>query len=505
MRTSFTAVIVAWQAARVIRRTALSPWVGAMAAVQFAVLLATSTRYGYHRDELYFIVAGSHPALGYPDQPPLVPLISWAMHSVWPSLVLLRLPSALVAATTTLLAGEIAREVGGGRRAQLIAAGCTASSGFALAVGHFVTTTTFDLLSTTALLWLVIRALVRRSARPMLAAGVVVGLGVEAKPQVGFVAIVVVCVLLVIGPRDVLRSLWTVGGAVAAVAIAAPYVVWQQRHGWPQLTVAQNIGGSAEGGRVGFIPFQLLLVSPVLAPVWIAGLIAPFRRLELHRLRFVPVTYVVLLVAYIAGNGKAYYLASLYPAVLALGALPAADWTARALARSRTLMIAIALSVVISGFIALPLLPARSLQGSAVMAINPDQGETVGWPRFIDTVATAWHAIPAVERAHTAIFTGNYGEAGAVDVLGRSHGLPRAYSGHNAFSEWGMPPPTDAHALVIGYNRASDTAPYFGTCRTLATVDNGVGLENDEQGLPLLFCRPTAPWATLWPQLRHYG
>lgn len=488
-----------------IRPAGLSRWVGVTAAVQLAVLLATSTRYGYHRDELYFIVAGSHPALGYPDQPPLVPLISWAMHSLSASLVLLRLPSALVAAATTVLAGVVAREAGGGRRAQVIAATCTASSGFALAVGHFVTTTTFDLLSTTAFLWLVVRAVARRSARPMLAAGVVAGLGVEAKPQVGFVAIVVVCVLLVLGPRDVLESGWTVGGALAAVAIAAPYVLWQQRHGWPQLTVARNIGGSAEGGRAGFIPFQLLLVSPVLAPVWIAGLLAPFRRPGLRRLRFVPVVYGVLLVAYIAGNGKAYYLASLYPVVLALGALPTADWTAHIRSRSRTLAVAIALSALISAFIALPLLPARSLQGSFVMAVNPDQGETVGWPQFIDAVTNAWRAIPADERSHTAIFTGNYGEAGAVDVLGRPHGLPRAYSGHNGFGEWGMPPATDTHALVLGYDRASDTAPSFSGCRTLATVDNGVGLENDEQGLLLLLCRATVPWPALWPQLRHYG
>ena len=482
-----------------IRRTDLSRWVGAIAAAQFAVLVATSTRYGYHRDELYFIVAGSHPALGYPDQPPLVPLISWAMHSLWHSLVLLRLPSALVAATTTLLSGVIAREVGGGRRAQLVAAGCTASSGFALAVGHFVTTTTPDLLSTTALLWLVIRALMRRSALPMLAAGIVVGLGVEAKPQVGFVAAVVVGLLLLLGPRDLLRSWWTAGGVALAVAIAAPYVVWQQRHGWPQLTVARNIGGSAEGGRIGFIPFQLLLVSPVLAPVWIAGLFAPFRRLELRPLRVVSMTYVVLLVAYIAGNGKAYYLASLYPAVLGIGALPAVDWAAR-VRRRRGLTIAIALSSVIGAFLALPLLPARSLQGSAVMAVNPDQGETVGWPRFVDTVKRAWLSIPAGERARTAIFTSNYGEAGAVDVLGRGRGLPRAYSGHNGFSEWGMPPATDAHALLIG----SQPPAFFTGCRTLAKIDDGVGLENDEQGEPLLLRRPTASWAALWLRLRHY-
>jgi hypothetical protein len=286
--------------------------------------------------------------------------------------------------------------------------------------------------------------------------------------------------------------------------IALPYAIWQQRHGWPQLTVAGNIAGSAEGGRAGFIPFQLVMVSPVLVPVWIAGLLAPFRRAALGGLRFVPLTYAVLAVAYLAGNGKAYYLASLYPVLLGLGALPAAEWTSRARWHARLLTVGVVLSAVVSAVIALPILPETSLQGSVVMAVNPDQGETVGWPRFVDTVSKAWRLIPAAEREHTAIFTGNYGEAGAIDLLGRSRGLPRAYSGHDGFSEWGQPVAADTRALVIGYDNALDAAPYFDQCRTLATVNDGVGLDNDEQGLPLLLCRPTASWSSLWPLLTHY-
>ena len=152
-----------------LRRPALSRSVGVIALVQFALLLAASTRYGYHRDELYFIVAGSHPAFGYPDQPPVVPLLCAGLNAIWHSLFLLRLPSALASGSTTVLSALVARELGGARRAQVIAGGCTASSGFALAVGHFVTTTTLDLLSTTALLWLVIRAIVRRSGPSLLA------------------------------------------------------------------------------------------------------------------------------------------------------------------------------------------------------------------------------------------------------------------------------------------------------------------------------------------------
>jgi 4-amino-4-deoxy-L-arabinose transferase-like glycosyltransferase len=480
-------------------------WVWVVAAVQAAVLLATSMRYGYHRDEMYFIVAGSHPAFGYPDQPPLVPLLCWAMHAIASgSLLMLRTPSAFAAAATTILAGLVAREVGGGTRAQIIAAACTACSGFALAVGHFVTTTTFDLLSTTVLGWLAIRAIVRGSGASILAAGIVVGVGVEAKPQVGLVAAVMVATLIVVGPRSPIRSWWAAGGAVCAVALAAPYVIWQQQHGWPQLTVAGNIAGTQEGGRAGFLPFQLVMVSPLLVPVWVAGLLAPFRRAGWHQLRFVPITYAVMAVLYLAGNGHAYYLASLYPVLLGLGALPAGEWTIRAPKHTRRLIVALALSATISAFIALPLLPARDLHGSIVMALNPAQGETVGWPRFVQTVSTAWQQVPAAERRRTAIFTGNYGEAGVIDLFGQALQLPPVYSGHNGFSEWGMPPAGDTRALLVGFNNAADAAPYFKRCRTLATVNDRVALNNNEQSLPVMLCRPTAPWPTLWPQLTHY-
>jgi 4-amino-4-deoxy-L-arabinose transferase-like glycosyltransferase len=454
---------------------------------------------------MYFIAAGSHPAFGYPDQPSLVPLLSWAMTRLAPgSLVVLRLPSAVVTAATAVLAALIAREISGGRRAQVIAAACTASSGFALAVGHIVSTTTFDLLSTTVLLWLMIRAVSRESGACVLAAGVIVGVGFEAKPQVGVVAAALVITLVVMGPRWLLRSWCTAAGVAVAVALAAPYLVWQDVHGWPQLTVAHNIAGSAEGGRIGFVPFQLVMVSPVLVPVWVAGLLSPFRRPTLRSLRFVSLTYVLLAVAYIAGDGKAYYLASLYPALLGLGSVPAAEWTRRARARTRLLTTAVVVSAAFSAVLALPLLPETALQGSLPMAINPDLGETVGWPRFIQTVSMAWRRIPAAERRRTAIFTANYGEAGAIDLLGRSHGLPRSYSGHNGYSEWGTPPARDTHALIVGYNSARDAAPYFAPCRRLATVNDRVGLNNNEQGLPLLLCRPTAAWTALWPRLIHY-
>jgi 4-amino-4-deoxy-L-arabinose transferase-like glycosyltransferase len=482
-----------------------SRWVWAIAAAQLAVLLATSTRYGYHRDELYFIVAGGHAAFGYPDQPPLVPLLCWAMNALAPgSLLLLRAPSALAASATTLLSALIARDVGGGRQAQTIAAACTASSAFALAVSHLVTTTTFDMLSTTLLGWLAVRAVLCGEGPSLLAAGMVVGLGIEAKPQVGLVAAIMAGALLAVGPRRALRSRWTLAGVVAAVVLAAPYLIWQGAHDWPQATVASHVAGSEEGGRAGFLPFQLVMVSPLLVGVWLAGLLAPFRHERWRDLRFLPITYCALAVVYLLGDGKAYYLASLYPLLLGMGAIPTAQWVSRGRVHRLALTAAIVLSACISAFLALPLLPQRDLAGSVVVGVDSAQAETVGWPRFVSTVTRAWRAVPAAQRARTAIFTANYGEAGAIDVLGSRAQLPLAYSGHNGFSECGPPPARDRNVLLVGYEDPAEAAPHFVSCRTLARVDNGVGLDNQEQGLPVMLCRLEGSWAELWPRLRHY-
>jgi Dolichyl-phosphate-mannose-protein mannosyltransferase len=477
------------------------------AVVLLAVLVATSTRYGYHRDELYFIQAGAHPAFGYPDQPPLVPLLCHWMNVLAPrSLLVLRLPSALAAAATSVVAVLVAREIGGDRRAQVLAGGCSAVASITVVTGHFVTTTTFDVLSTTVLCWLLVRAVVRGDRRALVWAGLVVGVGVEAKPQVLFVAVVLVAVLLLIGPAQPIRSVATVFGASLAAVLAAPYLIWQATHGWPQLTVASNIGGSAEGGRLGFVPFQLLLVSPVLVPVWVAGLVAPFKRAELRALRFLPVGYAVLAVAYLVGNGKAYYLASLYPTLLGIGALPLADWTRREGGRLRLGLVsaAIVLSAVASALVGLPVLPESALAGSPVLAVNPDQGETVGWPEFVDTIATAWRGLPTGDRDRAVIFTSNYGEAGAVDLLGGERGLPRAYSGHNAYSEWGPPADDRTVVLLVGFHVAY-ASNWFTGCRQAAVIHNDAGVDNDESGSPILVCSGTrAPWSTMWRDLKHY-
>src|SRR4051794_17313898 len=259
---------------RVRPAVAWRPLVSIGAAVA-AVLLAFAGRYGYHRDELYFLRAGRGLALGYVDQPPLTPLVARAMDTLAPgSLVALRLPSALVAGLVVLLAGLLAREFDTGRGGQVFAAGCMAVSSVLLFVGHLLSTTTLDLLAWTALSWLLVRAL--RDGGPVwLPAGAVAGIALENKVQPAFLVAAVVLGLLAVGPREALRSPWPWLGGLIALAVWAPNLAWQAANGWPQLELAEAIAAGSSGTSEPwylFVPFQLVLVSPVLVPVWVAGL-----------------------------------------------------------------------------------------------------------------------------------------------------------------------------------------------------------------------------------------
>src|SRR6185369_10501703 len=187
-------------------------------------------------------------------------------------------PSAIAGGVTVLLAGMTAREMGGGRRAQLIAAACTAVSATTLVTGHFVSTTTYDVMFSAALTWLLARSVRTGESWLLLPAGLALGLGLLNKPLIGVLAAALLVGIALAGPRRLLRSGWLWAGAAVVAVCGAPYLVWQALNGWPELHMAGSIaGGDAQGGRIGFIPFQLLLVSPVLAPVWIAGLVRVFR------------------------------------------------------------------------------------------------------------------------------------------------------------------------------------------------------------------------------------
>jgi dolichyl-phosphate-mannose-protein mannosyltransferase len=475
----------------------------ALGAVVALVLIVFAGGYGYHRDELYFLACGEHLSWGFADQGPLTPFIAKAMDTIAPgSLTLLRTPSALMMGGTVVLTGALASELGGRRRAQLIAAACMAVASILLIVGHLLSTTTFDLLAWTAVAWLAARALRTGNGRLWPLAGLLAGLGLLNKPLIAFLLAGLGVGLLLAGPRQTLRSPWLWAGAAVALLLWAPWLAWQAAHGWPQLDVSSAVAnGSSTSSkpRWAFLPFQLLLVSPLLAPVWIAGLVALLRRPGLRRFRFFGVAWLFLAAVFLLAGGKPYYLAGLFPVLLGAGAIAVDAWLERGSPRLRKSLLGAALvaSAIVSAVLGLPLLPAHD--AGPVVAMNSDAGETIGWPQMVATVAAVYRRAPAP----AVIFTSNYGEAGAIDRYGPALGLPDAYSGHNAFAEWGPPPDRPAPVVVVGLG-GSELAAHFAGCRLAARVDNAAGIDNDESGSPVDLCAGTRrPWSRIWSGLRH--
>ncbi|MDX3236167.1 glycosyltransferase family 39 protein [Streptomyces sp. ME03-5709C] len=471
----------------------------AVAATVAAVLTALSGRYGFHRDELYFLVAGHRPAWGYADQPPLTPLaarLSTAVFGDTPAG--LRVVAALACAATVVVVAAVARELGGGRAAQVLAAACTAVSGFVLAVGHMVSTATFDVLVWVVVCWLVLRLLRTGDRRLWLAVGAALGVGMQNKYLVALLAVALLAALLATGPRQVLRGPWPLAGAAVVLATALPNLWWQAAHGWPQLTVAGGI--SADDGaenRVLFVPQQIVFLSPLFVPVWIAGGLWLWRDPALRWARaFVP-AYLVLAVVVVVSGGKPYYCLPLLLVLLAAGCVTTAS-------RPRAMWRAVALTAVVSALISLPVLPPGAV--GVVNAVNKEQGEQIGWPRLADAVADAWSGVPVADRPRAVVFAQNYGEAGALAHYGPARGLPAPYSAHMSFADWG--PPSDSATgpvLLVRQEEADGLERYFAGCRQVGRVDNGHDVDNEEQHAAIVLCAaPNAPWSRLWPSLRHY-
>jgi len=475
-----------------------------LGAAVTVVLVVFAGGYGYHRDELYFLEAGHHLAWSYADQGPVTPLVARLMSDIAPgSLTVLRIPSAIAAGLVVLLTGLLAGELGGRPRARALAATCAAVGTIVLFNGHLLSTSTLDLLVWTLVSWLVVRAVRTGDNRLWPVAGVVLGLGLLNKPLPAFLAVGLLAGVLIAGPRRLLRNPWVWSGAAIALVLWSPWIAWQASNGWPQIAVSRSIAaGNSTSSQPwwAIVPFQVLLVSPVLAPVWIAGLVRLFRDPAVRPYRFLAWAWVVLAVVFMASAGKPYYLAGLLPALLGAGAVAVDGWLDRGRRGLRRGLIGIALvgSAAVSAIIALPLVPAD--RAGQVVATNPDVGETIGWPRFTQTIADVYRHVPGA-----VILTSNYGEAGAIDRYGPALGLPHAYSGHNAFGDWGPPPNGSAPVVAVGLDR-SDIATTLRDCRLRAHIDDGVGIDNDEQGAPVDVCRgPQRPWSAQWSAVKHLG
>lgn len=480
------------------------PWaVFLTAGLMVAGLLLVSGAYGFHGDEMYFVVAGQHPAFGYVDQPPLTPLLSAASVAILGiSPTAVRVLPALEMGLIVILVALIARDLGGSRRAQVLGAITAAISGY-LGAGHLDTTTDPDLLAWAIVLWLLVKLLAGGDRRLWLAVGIVAGIGLENKDTLLFLGAGLAVGLIVARRWEVIRSPWAWAAIGIALLFWAPNLTWQATNGWPQLTMAQAISGYAGDNRGQFVPLLWLFTGPFLFPVSAAGLVWVLRAKAAARWRAMGIGALVALLLVYATGGKAYYALGSVPIFMAAGAIVMDRWLARG--HFRLKMGSFATAAVLSGaliaLLTLPVLPVATFATSSLPATIPDTANQIGWPQFVATVEGVVASLPADERAHAVILTNDYSEASPLILLGT--GLPPVYSGHNAYWAWGPPAADRTVVIHVGDWRPTDYGQFFTGCQVVATIDNGLGVENGEQGEAVTVCTGLhAPWTTLWPELR---
>jgi 4-amino-4-deoxy-L-arabinose transferase-like glycosyltransferase len=462
------------------------------------VLLLVANRYGWHRDELYFLEAGKHHlAWGYLDQPPFTPFVAGLADAIAPgNLVVLRLLPALTAALDIVLAVLIGRELGAGRTGQIACAGAMVACGFAMGVSHLLSTATFDLAAWMALLWCASRLLRTNDARWWLAFGAISGAALMNKDLVPILAIALLVGLVVERRWDLLWSPWLVAGAALALAIASPNLLWQAHHGWPQQDMAKALAKRLAGeNRSELLPLQVLFSGPLMIPVLWAGFRALASAAWARAYRALLWTWIAGVVLCFATAGRPYYVLPLTQIVVLLGVVA---WVREG--RVRPLPWLLVPGAIASMFLALPILPIRDANFAA--NANEAVAETVGWPQLADQVGSIVRSLPADEQRHVVLYTGSYGEAGALAKFGPARSLPRAYSGHNSYADFGRP--HDDHSVVVAVRvRPESFARFFDRCTVVAHVDNGLGVDNEVQGEPIVVCTGQhTPWSRIWPTLR---
>ncbi|SFN26387.1 hypothetical protein FEK33_09140 [Nocardia asteroides NBRC 15531] len=472
--------------------------VTAIASVFAVVLSITTTRYGYHRDELYFLAAGRRLDWGYPDQPPLTPALARLMSAIDPdALWVLRLPAVAAATFVVVCAGLMAKQLGGGRGARALAAAAVAGASLTQAAGHLFGTTVFDLAAWSLICLLVLKLLGGADPRWWLAVGAVAGLGVQNKVLIVVPIGALVAAVLLTDARKMFATRYFAAAIGIAAVLAAPYLWWQAGNGWPQWTLSRAIAGGSSGtsdSPIMFVLLQFGLFGPLLVPLWGYGL----WRLWRSRYRAFPLAYGLLFGLFLAAGGKAYYLGGMYPVLLAAGSVGLAAALDSHRKRWAAVGSVLAVNAALSAVLFLPVLPVAAVPDSPVLAVNYDAGETIGWPRVVAQIAAA-------RPPDAAILTANYGEAGAVERYGAEYGLPTPYSGHNAYGWWGPPPDSATTVLTVGIQRER-LADLCAVVEPAGMLDNGLGIDNDEQGAPLFVCRdPVRPWSQVWPRLRTLG
>jgi 4-amino-4-deoxy-L-arabinose transferase-like glycosyltransferase len=449
----------------------------AKSALNFAV----ADRYGWQRDELYYAVAGRHLQGGYVDFPPLTALLSALARVLfgW-SLVGFRAFAILAGALTIVVAALIARELGGSRRAQTLAAVAVGFSPLLVATNGLFQPVSFDQLATMVVLWLALRLALGRGSWWVF--GVAAGIGLETKYTLAIV-LVLLAVGFLIWHRAVFRSAGFAVALVLAGLLLVPNLLWEATHGWTSVHFFLHPPPSAtQESRAQYVANLLLLTHPVALPVAGAGIVSLVRERALRPLGF---TVVATVLAYFVLGGKSYYALPTVLFALAAGAVPFERWATTR--RLRRVGIAFVVVLIAALPIGLPVLPLRTADRLGVLAARSDYKDEVGWPALA-------HQVERLSRGADVVLARNYGEAGALELFG--HHLPPVASGNVTFRYW-RPQVNGRDALLVGLTRQDARF-----CRGYRVVGHiAMPVDNEERGRPLAHCTLGSDLASLWPQI----
>ncbi len=501
--------------------------VAGIAAFGFVLHMACNGRYGYFRDEFDYIICGNHPAWGYVDQPPLLPILSRIFLALFgDSLRSLRLLPALSASALILLTGVITRELGGKRFAVALSALTVLIAPIYLSGGSLLTSNCdLEVLLWMGCIYCAILAAKHDQPRYWVWFGVVAGIGLQEKYSITVLGFAIVIGLLLTAQRRFLLNRWMWLGGAAAFLIFLPNLLWNVANHWPFVELMHNI--KAEGRDVVLSPWQyfsqqVLLVHPLSALIWMAGVIAFLVARRFKSYRFLGWAYLVSFAVFVILKGKNYYLAPIYPVYLAAGCVvidDAIDGIRQVWIKPVIAALLLAGGAVLAP-LAMPILPAEQFVGymqrlpitvprsehSHMRAVLPQHyADQFGWNEIVEETAVAWNQIPEEERKNKGcgIFAQDYGQTGAIDFLGPKYGLPPALGGHQSWWLWG-PRGYSGNCLIVLDDKRERLEELFEHVDFVGTSrDNPYALERE---IPVFICRGAkfGTLAQIWPGLKKW-
>ena len=496
--------------------------VGALVAIKILLHLATAGRYGIFRDELYYIACARHLAFGYVDHPPLIALTTWlVLHTLGSSLLALRLLPALAGGALVWMTAQIAREIGGGRFAQVMAALSILPVPIYLILQHWLTMNAFEPLFWTAMMWAILRVVTAEEPRYWLIAGVLVGLGLENKYSMIFAAGAMVAGLLLTPERRWLKSRYFLLAVAMVLLLFLPNLLWLAHHNFPFLEFEKNSRASGSRivrGPLSFLADQALILDPVLAVQVLAGLLWLLLAGAARKFRFAGWTALLVIGLLMMVKAKNYYVAPVYPLLLAAGATALEQGTK---VHRRWIRPAYVSLVLLSGMLLAPLvMPILSVPRFLAyqkvwhgftpvrFEAQPERplpqyfADEFGWEAMARETGRAYAALPAEERKRTAIFANDYGEASAIDFFGPKYGLPPSISKKQTFWLWGPRDYTGDTMLVLGSDGVGDRR-FFRTVEDVGTVNDPYSRADER--FDIFLCRGIrTELHALWPEIKSW-